>query len=49
MIGLLIAIAYIGGAISMVVIGRIRDLTGITTPALYVISVAALIAAALLM
>jgi hypothetical protein len=30
-------------------VGRIKDLTGSTTPALYVIGVAALIAAALLL
>lgn len=38
-----------GGIVSPVMVGRIRDLTGSTTPALYVIGVAALIAAALLL
>ncbi len=38
-----------GGIISPVMVGRIKDLTGSTTPALYVIGVAALIAVALLL
>lgn len=38
-----------GGIVSPVMVGRIKDLTGSTTPALYVIGVAALIAVALLM
>ena len=38
-----------GGIVSPVMVGRIRDLTGSTTPALYVIGVCALIAAALLL
>ena len=38
-----------GGIVSPVMVGRIKDLTGSTTPALYVIGVCALIAVALLM
>ena len=38
-----------GGIVSPVMVGSIKDLTGSTTPALYVIGVAALIAAALLL
>jgi MFS family permease len=38
-----------GGIVSPVMVGRIKDLTGSTTPALYVIGVASLIAAALLL
>jgi len=38
-----------GGIVSPVMVGRIKDLTGSTTPALYVIGVCALLAAALLL
>ncbi|MDB5979656.1 MAG: putative transport-related rane protein [Pseudomonas sp.] len=38
-----------GGIVSPVMVGRIKDLTGSTTPALYVIGIASLIAAALLL
>lgn len=38
-----------GGIVSPVMVGRIRDLTGSTTPALYVIGTAALLAAALVL
>ncbi|WP_297832320.1 MFS transporter [Pseudomonas sp.] len=38
-----------GGIVSPVMVGRIKDLTGSTTPALYVIGIACVIAAALLL
>ncbi|AZF04236.1 MFS transporter [Pseudomonas sp. R5-89-07] len=38
-----------GGIVSPLMVGRIKDLTGSTTPALYVIGVCALLAAALLL
>lgn len=38
-----------GGIVSPIMVGRIKDLTGSTTPALYVIGIASLIAAALLL
>jgi MFS family permease len=38
-----------GGIVSPVMVGRIKDLTGSTTPALYVIGIASLVAAALLL
>lgn len=38
-----------GGIVSPIMVGRIKDLTGSTTPALYVIGLATLLAAALLM
>ncbi|MEB0043577.1 MFS transporter [Pseudomonas sp. MH10] len=38
-----------GGIVSPVMVGRIKDLTGSTTPALYVIGIACLLAAVLLM
>jgi MFS family permease len=38
-----------GGIVSPVMVGRIKDLTGSTTPALYAIGVASLVAAALLL
>ncbi|WP_397452373.1 MFS transporter [Pseudomonas sp. NA-150] len=38
-----------GGIVSPVMVGRIKDLTGSTTPALYVIGVASLVAVALLL
>ncbi|MDY7565583.1 MFS transporter [Pseudomonas sp. RTC3] len=38
-----------GGIVSPIMVGRIKDLTGSTTPALYVIGIASLIAAGLLL
>jgi MFS-type transporter involved in bile tolerance (Atg22 family) len=46
---LIVALGQFGGIVSPVMVGRIKDLTGSTTPALYVIGVCALIAVALLM
>lgn len=48
-IAVIITLGQFGGIVSPVMVGRIKDLTGSTTPALYVIGVAALIVAALLM
>ncbi len=42
-------LGQLGGIVSPVMVGRIKDITGSTTPALYVIGVCALVAAALLM
>lgn len=39
----------LGGIVSPVMVGRIKDITGSTTPALYVMGACALIAAALLL
>lgn len=48
-IALINTLGQFGGIVSPVMVGRIKDLTGSTTPALYVIGVTTLIAAALLM
>ena len=48
-IALINTLGQFGGIVSPVMVGRIKDLTGSTTPALYVIGVCALIAVALLM
>lgn len=48
-IALINTLGQLGGIVSPVMVGRIKDITGTTTPALYVIGVCALIAAALLM
>jgi len=48
-IALINTLGQFGGIVSPVMVGRIKDLTGSTTPALYVIGTAALVAAALLL
>ncbi|MBM9487862.1 MFS transporter [Pseudomonas sp. ICBG1301] len=48
-IALINTLGQLGGIVSPVMVGRIKDMTGSTTPALYVIGVCALIAAALLL
>ena len=48
-IALINTLGQLGGIVSPVMVGRIKDITGSTTPALYVIGVCALIAAALLL
>jgi nitrate/nitrite transporter NarK len=48
-IALINTLGQFGGIVSPVMVGGIKDLTGTTTPALYVIGVSSLIAAGLLM
>jgi len=48
-IALINTLGQFGGIVSPVMVGSIKDLTGSTTPALYVIGVSSLLAAALLM
>ncbi|HEX8593444.1 MAG TPA: MFS transporter [Pseudomonas sp.] len=48
-IALINTLGQFGGIVSPVMVGRIKDLTGSTTPALYVIGVSSLLAAALLL
>ncbi|MNE83069.1 putative tartrate transporter [compost metagenome] len=48
-IALISTLGQFGGIVSPIIVGRIKDLTGSTTPALYVIGVVSLIAAALLL
>jgi nitrate/nitrite transporter NarK len=48
-IALINTLGQLGGIVSPVMVGRIKDITGSTTPALYVMGACALIAAALLL
>jgi MFS family permease len=48
-IALINTLGQLGGIVSPIMVGRIRDLTGSTTPALYLIAVTGLITAALLL
>ncbi|NWB99616.1 MFS transporter [Pseudomonas gingeri] len=48
-IALINSMGQMGGIVSPVMVGRIRDLTGSTTPALYIIALAGLLAVALLL
>jgi nitrate/nitrite transporter NarK len=48
-IALINTLGQLGGIVSPVVVGRIKDVTGSTTPALYLIGGLALVCAALLM
>jgi MFS family permease len=48
-IALINTLGQLGGIVSPIMVGRIRDLTGSTTPALYIIAATCLITAALLL
>ncbi|WP_275630003.1 MFS transporter [Pseudomonas sp. 273] len=48
-IALINTLGQLGGIVSPVLVGRIRDLTGSTTPALYLIAVTSLVTAALVL
>ena len=48
-IALINTLGQLGGIVSPVMVGRVRDLTGSTTPALYAIGAMSLICAAILL
>ncbi|MNF95515.1 putative tartrate transporter [compost metagenome] len=48
-IALINTLGQLGGIVSPIMVGRIRDLTGSTTPALYIIAATGLVTAALLL
>jgi nitrate/nitrite transporter NarK len=48
-IALINTLGQLGGIVSPVMVGRVRDLTGSTTPALYAIGVMSLVCALILM
>lgn len=48
-IALINTLGQLGGIVSPVMVGRVRDLTGSTTPALYVIGAMTAICAAIMM